>query len=163
MQHTMTTFVIAIAAISRLSSIQDPRPAPRAPVPAPDKSVTYTGCLVAGTKPGTFVLNDADEVLPTIKPPVNPAAPPAAGVPEVPTPISEAKGQALKIQGTPLGFDLAANVNHRVQVTGTVAEAPGSQSETPPPDLPPGKSDVLLKTITIQNAKSLADQCGLGA
>jgi hypothetical protein len=126
--------------------------------PVNDKAVTYTGCLVHGITPGTFVLNDASEVRPVAKPPTNPNPPPGDAR-NASSAVSEAKGQALKIQGTPLGFDLQANVNHRVQVTGTVGEVAGSQSETAPPDVPPGKSDVLLKVITVQSAKSLADRC----
>jgi glycosyltransferase involved in cell wall biosynthesis len=161
LMRTMLGAVAVMTAVSSLSFAQKPPSEVQKPAlqnPAGDKAVTYTGCLVAGTTPGAFVLNDGSEVRPVAKPPTNPNAPPVDER-NAPSAVSEAKGQALKIQGTVPGFDLAANVNHHVQLTGTVADVPGSQSETPPPDLPPGKSDVLLKVMTVQSAKSLADRC----
>src|SRR5262249_49713485 len=127
--------------------------------PAPDRAVTYTGCLVEGQTPATYVLNSASEVTPIAPTPTNPNAPPVdeRGVPSA---VSEARGQSLKILGTPVGFDLPANVNHRVQITGTLVDVAPSQSETPPPDLPPGKP-VVLKIIKVQTAKALSDSCVL--
>jgi hypothetical protein len=152
-----------------------------------DKTVTYTGCLEAGSTPGTFVLSNATEVVgggtagttmtppssqprgtpPTTTPPQTSPANPPTGTPPTGTPptgtnpatppanpsttMADQKGQSLILQGTPVGFDLATNLNHKIQVSGTIADV----SVEPAPE----RGTPAMKSFTLRSAKSLADRC----
>src|SRR5262249_17834988 len=82
-----------------------------------DKSVTYTGCLESGAAPGSYVLNNAKEVKQTSASTQSPAGGASAS-----KSTSTASGQSFKLTGVPAGFDLAANLNHKIEVSGMISE-----------------------------------------
>jgi hypothetical protein len=140
-----------------LVAAQDPQTPPRSSADqkaTTDKSVTYTGCLEAGAAPGTYMLSNATEVKPGAASPSNPAAG-AGGA------ASATAGTSFKIAGTASGFDLASNLNHKVQVTGAVSdkEMPSASASASAAGAQGAASASAMKTITIATARSLADRC----
>lgn len=65
------------------------------------------------------------------------------------------KGQSLSLQGSPVGFDLATKLNHKIQVTGTIAELSLPARLEPMPE----HGAPAMKSFTVRSAKSLADRC----
>ena len=169
MRRTLIGAVAAVFAGTVLIAAQDPAgqkdetKAQASVTQEKDKAVTYTGCLEAGATPGSFVLSNATEVKDSTagssaRPTTPPQTPPTGANPPSPNPPSTAadmKGQSLSLQGSPVGFDLATNLNHKIQVTGTITElsAPARVEPVPEPGAP------ALKSFTVRSAKSLADRC----
>jgi hypothetical protein len=154
MNRTLLGTLAAVTLGVALVAAQDPQtPASRSAdqKATTDKAVTYAGCLEAGAAPGTYMLSNATEVkagAPTS--PNAPAANPAA-------PAATTAGTSFKIAGTVSGFDLASNVNHKVQVTGMVSD---KDTPTAAASASPAMGQAsAVKTITIATARSLADRC----
>ena len=177
MKRTLIGTLAAAFVSTTLIAAQDPQPQDqqRSSPPAAaqqEKTVTYSGCLEAGPTAGTYVLSNATEVIsipsmrsPGMTPPATPpTGTPPAGTPPTgvnpptpanpPTTAADVKGQSFTLQGTPVGFDLATNLNHKVQVTGIIAE-----TSTARVDPMPERGAAVTKSFTIRSAKSLADRC----
>jgi hypothetical protein len=90
------------------------------------KGMTLTGCLQAGTTPGTFTLTNATTSQRASAD--KPTEPPTA------TPTEEAVGTSGKAKTYDLtaktGVDLSAHVGHKVEVTTEPAAAKGAESST---------------------------------
>ena len=71
------------------------------------------------------------------------------------TTMADQKGQSLTLEGTPVGFDLATNLNHKIQVTGTIAEGTATTRVEPAPE----RGAPSMKSFTLRSAKSLSDRC----
>ncbi len=122
---------------------QSPAPAASAQTPA---SQTWTGCLEQGTTPGTYVLSNASAsgAAAAKSAPREPAGAAAAGD----------KGDKFVLSGAPASFNISSHVNHKVEITGTVAEAAagGAQSKAASADMP-------TRTIAVKSAKMVSDRC----
>jgi len=159
-----------------------------------DQTVTYTGCLEAGPAPGTYVLSNATEVKQTT---TSSTTRSANAQTTTTTTTTATANPSFKILGTPVGFNLDANLNHKVQVSGSFSETTKSAAVTPAarpaeprtqpqpeprtepvppapptptpneprveaqpmPQAPAASTQVVMKSITIKSAKSLADRC----
>jgi len=125
-----------------------------------DKSVTYTGCLESGAAPGSYVLNNATEVKQT-----STAAQSPAGAASASKSTSTTSGQSFKLTGVPAGFDLAANLNHKIEVIGMISETsstaePRTQPQPNEPRTEPqAQASANMKSFSLKSAKSLADRC----
>jgi hypothetical protein len=92
------------------------------------KGMTLTGCLQAGTAPGTFTLTNAtSSQRASADKPTDPAT-------ATPTPTEEAVGTSGKAKTYELtaktGVDLTAHVGHKVEVTTEPATAKGAEAGT---------------------------------
>jgi len=179
MKRTLIGTLAAVFVGTALIAAQDDQRSPSASQTDKDKTVTYTGCLEAGTTPGTYVLSNATEIasvpsanaprgtaptpsMPQTPPTSTPPAgtPPTGTNPSNPsmnpsTTMADQKGQSLTLEGTPVGFDLATNLNHKIQVTGTIAEGTATTRVEPAPE----RGAPSMKSFTLRSAKSLSDRC----
>jgi hypothetical protein len=167
MRRTAIGTFVALMAGAALVLAQDAPPQGNAPAPSAaqkssasaDKTVTYTGCLESGSAPGTYMLSNAAEV----KQPATGGQSAAGGAAS--SAKSTAGAPSFKLTGTPAGFDLAANLNHKIEVTGMISEAsstpePRTQPQPNEPRTEPqAQSQSAAKTFSLKTAKSLADRC----
>jgi hypothetical protein len=113
-----------------VSAQQPPQPQPSQPTPPAQAAVTadadkpakLSGCLKSGATPGTFELATGKKakMAPTSADAASPAQPPASTSSQAPTQDAMAKAGARNVTlaaGT--GVDLAAHLNHQVELTGT--------------------------------------------
>ncbi len=138
MKRTLIGTALAVLASAALVAAQGQAPNPSDPPSAPPRppaaqspapsaqtpeSQTWTGCLEAGTTPGTYVLSSASAsgAAAAKSAPREPAGAAAAGD----------KGDKFVLSGAPASFNISSHVNHKVEITGTVAEAAagGAQSK----------------------------------
>lgn len=143
-----TTFtgacVAAFAAVAIAASAQQPAPQtpPPQPTPAPsasvklDKDVTLTGCVKAGTAPGSFELSNVKKAGDT----------------------SMAKDAKIALSPA-AGVDLAAHSGHTVEVTGTWAAAAAA---TPPSPSAPAGDAKAGKSLTVSKVKMVSATCTTG-
>jgi hypothetical protein len=91
------------------------------------QTITYTGCLEAGTTPGTFVLTNISQSGENQRSTSRPAS--QAGAAAGASTTSEDR---INLSGSAAGFDMQKNLNHRVQITGVAASisAPSSSSSS---------------------------------
>lgn len=150
-------FVVGTALIAAQDPADQQKAQPSVSQQEKEKAVTYTGCLEAGATPGTFVLSNATEAKSDTPAPPTGANPPSP-VTNPDATAADAKGQSLMLQGTPVGFDLATNLNHKIQVTGSIAEIPAAARTEPRAE----RSAPTMKSFTVRSAKSLADRCTSG-
>jgi hypothetical protein len=113
-----------------------PPSAPAAPVPPQ----TPPSNPPTGTPPSSVPPSGTNPPSPTLNPT---------------TTAADAKGQSLMLQGTPVGFDLATNLNHKIQITGSIAEISAAARTEPMPE----RGNPTMKSFTVKSAKSLADRC----
>lgn len=90
---------------------------------------TYVGCLRQGASRGVYLLQAATA-----------------------SSSSGPGGPDFLLQGAPSGFDMAANVNHRVEVTGAVIKTEADAAS---------ESNLPAYTIVARTAKSVADACSV--
>ena len=123
------------------------------------RSQTFTGCLEEGATPGTYVLSNVSDAA---KSGVS-AAGEAAGQAQAGQAAAGAakSGEQYTLSGTPSGFDFKANLNHRVQITGTLASASSSASSSGPRPGEAMSSSSSMKSITVASAKSVSDRCSV--
>jgi hypothetical protein len=147
MKTTLTgACVAAFAAVALTASAQSPAPQtpPPQPTPAPsasvklDKDVTLTGCIKAGTAPGSFELSNIKK-----------------GAATEPSLAKDAK-IALSAGA---GADLASHVGHTVEVTGTWAAAAAA---APPSATAPAGEAKAGKALTVSNVKMVSATCTTG-
>jgi len=123
------------------------------------QTTIYTGCLAAGATADTYMLSNVSTTdAKTSKSRSQPAS--AAGS----TTTTPAPSYAL--MGAPANFDMKRNLNHKVQITGTLTEigiagaAPG-----PNPEAAGSSTGVSagtqspMQTIIVRSAKVLSETC----
>ena len=134
-----------------------PTPAAQAPAAAPGEQATkLNGCLKAGMTPGTFELatGKKDKMAPTSGDAAAPAQPPAsAGQAPAQDAMAKAGSRNVKlIVGS--GVDLAAHVNHQVELNGSwqqpMASAAGADATK------------AGKTFTVTSVKMISATCTSG-
>jgi hypothetical protein len=169
MRRTAIGTFVALMAGAVIVVAQDAPQQGNAPASSPaqksssttEKSVTYTGCLESGAAPGTYMLSNATEVKQTTTTSQSAAGGAASSAKSTTT--STATAPSFKLTGTPAGFDLAANLNHKIEVTGMISET----SSTPEPRTQPQPNEPRTepqvqsqtKSFSLKTAKSLADRC----
>ena len=169
MTRTILGTLVAVVAGAAMVAAQGQEPASSRPSSsqssqqsaASEQGKTYTGCLEEGTTPGTYVLNNASESGKGAA-----AASEAAGQPgqSQAGQASKAAGERFTLSGTAAGFDFKANLNHRVEITGTLASSsPSSQAGARPGAQPGGamSSSSTMQSISVASAKSLSDRCSV--
>jgi opacity protein-like surface antigen len=164
MKRTLTGTALAVlaSAVFAAAQAQSPNPSdrPSSPPQPPasqsqpssrssdqDKTMTWTGCLEAGTVAGTYVLSNAS----------------ASGSAQTPTKAPETAGAAAAgdkfvLSGAPASFNISSHVNHKVEITGTasdMAAAGGAQSKAGQM----ASADTPTRTITVKSAKMVSDRC----
>jgi hypothetical protein len=126
---------------------QPATPAPQAQAPAKAGIVTLSGCLKPGASAGSYILADASSVS---------AA--AAGA-EKPDPAAKGTTGATKSYNVTPGKvsdDLSKHLNHKIEVTGTVAAAAPSASA---PSTAPAGAPAPTETVTLQTFKMVSAAC----
>ena len=111
------------SAATRLTNV--PNTLKQTPARPPD--VTYAGCLRQGSSRGVYLLQAATA-----------------------SSTNDPSAQDFLLQGAPSGFDMAANVNHRIEVTGVVIRTEADAAS---------ESNLAAYTLVARTAKSLADVC----
>jgi hypothetical protein len=109
--------------------------------------MTWTGCVEAGTTAGTYVLSNASATGAAQSPAKGPEAAGAAAV-----------GDKFVLSGAPASFNISSHVNHKVEITGTVADmasAGGAQSKAGQA----ASADTPSLTINVKSAKMVSDRC----
>jgi hypothetical protein len=133
------------------------------------QTTIYTGCLAAGSTADTYILSNVTTTdAKAAKSKSQPGS--AAGS----TTASPAPSYAL--MGAPANFDMKRNLNHKVQITGTLTEF-GAAGATPTPAASPAPAgsanpeaagsptavspgtQSALQTLIVRSAKVLADTC----
>jgi hypothetical protein len=143
-----------------------PQPQPSQPTPAaqapaataePDHASKLNGCLKAGMTPGTFELatGKKDKTAPSSSDAASPAQPPASTSSQAPTQDAMAKAGTRNVKlvlGS--GVDLAAHVNHQVELSGSwqqpMASAAGADATK------------AGKTFTVTSVKMISATCTAG-
>ncbi len=173
MTRTITATVGALMLTAAAAGAQSPEK-PRTADPADHAQATaermvdqkLTGCVQAGTAPGTFELkvNKKDTPAGATQPDV--AAAPAGS--------AAMKAKNVVLAANP-GVNLEAHVGHTIEVTGSwgQAQAPGAdapradtpRAEAPRADAPradASKADEKGKVFTVSNVKMVSSTCSTG-
>ena len=129
-------------------------------------ATTYTGCLEEGTTPGTYVLSNVSESGKSSASQMGQAASGQASQAGQ-SAAAKTEGQRFTLSGTAPGFDFKDNLNHRVQITGSIASAaanPSAHAGEPNearPNAGMSASATTMQSITVTTAKSLSDRCSV--
>ena len=110
----------AVTVVGAQSSAQPVQQLTRKP------ATTVSGCLKAGSTPGTFVLEEGTVVKQESNAAVQPASRPTGTA-------GTAKGTYRLVGIVPPGVDLSKLLNHKVEVVGPVTEP--APNETRPPNI----------------------------
>jgi hypothetical protein len=168
----VATCAAAVLGVALTASAQQPpQPQPSQPTPpsqtAPpaqasatlDREVKLSGCLKAGTAPGSFELatgkkdraaRGADAT--------TPAQPPASPSSQAPTQDAMAKAASANVKlMAKTGVDLAPHLNHQVEVTGTWDAASAGAASAAGGDM--AKAG---KTLNVSNLKMVSATCTSG-
>jgi hypothetical protein len=123
------------------------------------QTTIYTGCLAAGSTPDTYILNNVTTTDAKASKSKSQPATAAGSTTATPTP-------SYALMGAPANFDMKRNLNHKVQITGTLTEfgttgasptanpeAAGSASAASP------GTQSTRQTLIVRSAKVLSDAC----
>jgi hypothetical protein len=169
MKPTFTgTCLAAALGVALSASAQSPAPQtpPPATPPSPsasaslDREVKLTGCLKAGSEAGSFELANVKKDkgmgsgTASPSPGSTPAQPPASA--QAPAQEAYAGAKNVKLSPAP-GVDLAAHVNHQIEVAGAWSQAGGASPGAAGADAPK-----MGKTFTVTSAKMIAASCTTG-
>jgi hypothetical protein len=135
------------------------RPADQAQKPMSQASadrVTFSGCLKPGATPGTYILTDATEVR------AGAAASPAARG-------TTGATKSFNLTAVSVGEDLSKHLNHKIEVSGTVAASrvsPGASAAAPGAEKRPegapaaeGLQKSPTDTLSFQTFKMVSPAC----
>ena len=131
---------------------QPAAPAAQQPMPSErpgttTEKVTYTGCVKAGTTPGSFILENAD-LTPAASAPAAQTTPGAVGTSGATKPTLNLTPKA--------GIDLKAHMNHKIAVVGMMAPKKSTEASEAPAGQPAAKP---AQEFNVDSFKMVSTSC----